>query len=137
MKHPETRKSRKAEQVANSPVRPCAIFESFFLIYALISTTWFAFRFLWLLRLAAGLGLLTPAPPAWLIFILLLLLVLKEELIFILIDGSQVHIRDFCLLNDDIGYLCIFYIYIVSQIHLLEFRLSVLFCLDFRLDLRV
>src|SRR5256885_11012086 len=115
MKHPETQKSHKTEQVANSPVQPCAIFESFVLIYALISTTWFPFRFLWLLHLATGPGLLTPAPPAWLIFILLLLL-LQEELLLILIDGSQVHIRDFCLLNDDIGYLCIFYIYIVSQI---------------------
>src|SRR5712691_4295685 len=110
----------------------------FLLVYELITTTWFASGFLWLLHLATGFRLLTPASPSQIIFLLLpfLFLLIKEGFLLFL-GGGQIDIRDFSLIDDDIGDLCIFYVYIVFRFQLVEFRLNVLFCLKFRLNLRM
>src|SRR5438309_3711083 len=114
-------------------------FLSFLPVYELITTAWFASGFLWLLHLATGFRLLTPASPSQIIFLLLpfLFLLIKEGFLLFL-GGGQIDIRDFSLIDDDIGDLCIIYVYIVFWFQLVEFRLNVLFCLKFfMLNLRM
>src|SRR5437762_460929 len=92
-------------------------------------------RFLRLLHLATGFRLLAPAPttPAR---VLIFILILKHLfLVNLLINRSKVHVRDFYLVNNGIGDSYVFIFYFVFQLQLIDFRLSKLISIKFRLDL--
>src|SRR5438128_417356 len=102
----------------------------------LISPPGFTSRwFLRRLHLATGFRLLAPASttPA---HVLIFILILKHFfLVNLLFNGSKVHVGDFYLVDNGIGDRYVFIFYFAFQLQLIEFRLSELISIKFRLDL--